>query len=117
MQMIISKQIDLRCLLLTLGLFLSAICTTSAQELEPLRPVSKVPYQLDALQDSFLEWPDTTNAYASVDGHRMQTYVVEQQDISRRYRDTVNPQYWGRIIGASSDWESAEWLEQRHRDL
>ncbi|MBT72507.1 MAG: hypothetical protein CMQ15_10810 [Gammaproteobacteria bacterium] len=117
MQMIISKQIDLRCLLLTLGLFLSAICTTSAQELEPLRPVSKVPYQLDALQDSFLEWPDTTNAYASVDGHRMQTYVVEQQDISRRYRDTVNPQYWGRIIGASSDWESAEWLEQKYRDL
>ncbi|HAJ76018.1 MAG TPA: hypothetical protein DCM64_06140 [Gammaproteobacteria bacterium] len=114
--MIISNT-DYRRLLLTLSVFLPAVYTTSAQELEPLRPLSKVPYQLNALQDSFLEWPDTTNAYASIDGQRMQTYIVEQQDISRRYRDTVNSQYWGRIIGASSDWESAEWLEQKYRDL
>ncbi len=36
--------------------------------------------------------------------------------ISRRYRDAGHPKFWGRIIGTSSDTESAEWLAARFRD-
>ena len=41
--------------------------------------------------------------------------VVAQALISRRYRDSGHPKFWGRIIGTSSDAESAEWLAQRLR--
>ena len=47
----------------------------------------------------------------------MQLHIVEQQQISRRYRDAVNSQYWGRIIDASSDWDSATWLEEKFHDI
>ena len=89
---------------------------SSGQDLQPLRPLSESPYSLEDLQDVFLEWSGN-NQYASIDGREMQQYIVEQQQISRRYRDTVNSQYWGRIIGASSDWESATWLEEKFNNL
>ena len=90
---------------------------SAAQELPLLRPISVVPYQLNELQERFLQWPDASDAYESIDGRQMQSLIIEQQQISRDYRDSVNSQYWGRIIGASSDWESAEWLAQKYRDL
>ncbi len=64
------------------------------------------------VQDAFLEWPLPPGAeqYADIDGRQMVEYVEEQVEISRRYRDEVHPKYWGRIIGTSSDAESAEWL-------
>ena len=34
----------------------------------------------------------------------------ELAQISRRYRDNGHPKFWGRIIGASSDHETNEWL-------
>ncbi len=37
----------------------------------------------------------------------------EQAEISRRHRDEVNAQFWGRIIGTWSDAESADWLAAR----
>lgn len=43
--------------------------------------------------------------------------MVEQAAISRRYRDRVNPHFWGRIIGTSSDAESAEWLADKFRKV
>ena len=87
--------------------------------LPPLRPLSELPYSLEDLEDVFLEWPSTSGAtdYPTIDGRDMQRYIVEQQQISRRYRDTVNSQYWGRLIGASSDWDSARWLEETFDDL
>ena len=105
----------------TLVITLLSLSSTlsSGQDLEPLRPLSELPYSLEDLQDAFLEWPGIsgTNQYASIDGRQMQQYIVEQQQISRRYRDSVNSQYWGRIIGASSDWESARWLEEKFKNL
>jgi hypothetical protein len=91
--------------------------TAIAQELAPLRPISTPPYQIDELQDRFLQWPESPGVYEAISGQRMQTDIIQQQEISRRYRDLVNSQYWGRIIGSSSDLESAEWLAQRYRDL
>jgi len=37
--------------------------------------------------------------------------------MSRRFRDDGHPQYWGRIIGSSSDAQSAEWLVQKFRSI
>ena len=54
--------------------------------------------------------PPEDRAYASIDGKHLYDYVVEQVGISRRYRDQGHPQFWGRIIGTSSDAESAQWL-------
>ena len=66
----------------------------------------------DDVQGWFLQWPLPPGAeqYADIDGRRMHGYVVEQAEISRRYRDQVHPKFWGRIIGSSADAESAEWL-------
>lgn len=71
------------------------------------------------VQDSFLRWPlpPGAEAYASIDGRHLLQYVLEQAAISRRYRDRVNSQFWGRIIGTSSDAESAEWLAGKFRTV
>jgi hypothetical protein len=68
-----------------------------------------------ALDDAFLQWPLPSGAerYRAIDGRRMHEDVVEQALISRRYRDTVHPKFWGRITGTSSDRESTEWLASK----
>ena len=67
------------------------------------------------VQGAFLRWPLPPGAerYGDIDGRRLLEYVVEQVEISRRYRDQGHPKFWGRIIGSSADDESAEWLVDR----
>jgi len=48
-------------------------------------------------------------AYASIDGERMKRLVQQQAEIAQRYRQAGN-QFWGRIIGTSSDRETADWM-------
>ena len=48
-------------------------------------------------------------AYASIDGERMKRLVEQQAEIAQRYRQAGN-QFWGRIIGTSSDRETANWM-------
>ncbi len=71
------------------------------------------------VQDAFLQWPlpPGAEAYADIDGRRLLEYVVEQAQISRRYRDQGHPKYWGRIIGTSGDAESAEWLAAKFDEI
>jgi len=71
------------------------------------------------VQGWFLEWPLPPGAeqYADIDGRRMHRYVVEQVEISRRYRDAGHPKFWGRITGTSADSESAEWLLDKFRSV
>jgi hypothetical protein len=73
----------------------------------------------DDVQDAYLQWPLPPGAeqYADIDGRRMLEDVVAQVGISRRYRDEVHPKYWGRIIGTSSDAESASWLQARYEAI
>jgi len=47
--------------------------------------------------------------YASIDGERMKRLVEQQAEIARDYRLAGN-QFWGRIIGTSSDRETANWM-------
>ena len=69
------------------------------------------------VQSWFQAWPLPRGAeqYADIDGRRMHRWVVEQAEISRRYRDEVHPKFWGRITGAESDHWAAEWLVQKFR--
>jgi hypothetical protein len=69
------------------------------------------------LDDAFLRWPLPAGAelYGAIDGKRMHKDVVEQAQISRRYRDAGHPKFWGRITGTSSDAESAQWLATKFK--
>lgn len=75
---------------------------------------SAVPFSV--LESSFLDWqlPANAQAYADIDGKRAYRDVVDQVAISRRYRDAGHA-FWGRIIGTSSDAESAEWVASRFK--
>jgi hypothetical protein len=66
---------------------------------------------------SILSFPPGAEKYAAIDGKWMHRDVVAQALISRRYRDRVHPKFWGRIIGTSSDAESAEWLDRRFQEI
>lgn len=79
-------------------------------------PSAPAVYQLD---DAFLRWPLPPGGrqYGSIDGRHLHTLVVEQANISRRFRDQGHPQYWGRIIGSSADAESADWLASKFREI
>src|SRR5215471_12830503 len=87
--------------------------STIAQSLDP----PAIP--LSRLQESFIEFPlpKGEEAYASIDGKKMFQSVVELAQISRRYRDSGHPKFWGRIIGTTSDRETEEWLAAKFRTL
>src|SRR5262245_22310255 len=61
--------------------------------------------------DQFLHYPlaPADQKYAAIDGKHVKTYVAALTAISRKYRDAGH-QYWGRIIGADSDRDNAEWM-------
>ena len=69
------------------------------------------------LDDAFLRWPLPAGAerYGAIDGKRMHKDVVEQAQMSRRYRDAGHPKFWGRITGTSSDAESGQWLAAKFK--
>ena len=71
------------------------------------------------VQDAFLQWPlpPGAEAYGDIDGRHLLEYVVEQVEISRRYRDQGHPKYWGRIIGTSADAESADWVAAQFDEI
>jgi hypothetical protein len=100
------------------GAILAALMTgpISAQQ---ARAVPGPPSDPDFVDDSLLRWPlpPGAEALAAIDGKRMHRDVVAQAQISRRFRDNGHPKYWGRIIGTSSDTESAEWLAGRFRSV
>ena len=67
----------------------------------------------------FLQWPRAPGdeRYGAIDGKHLHALVVEQAEISRRYRDQGHPQFWGRITGTSSDAESAMWLVEKFKRI
>ena len=75
--------------------------------------------QPPSLDDMLLRWPVLAGneMYSGIDGRRLRGYVDEQVAISRRYRDQGHPKFWGRIIGTSSDVESADWLSAKFKTI
>ena len=66
----------------------------------------------------YVPWPlpAADRAYGAIDGKHLLQYVAEVTAISRRYRDQGH-QYWGRIIGTSSDAETAQWLLDKFKQI
>ena len=67
------------------------------------------------LDDAYLEWPlqPADKAYGAIDGKHIHQYVEDLTAISRKYRDSGHPQFWGRIIGTSADAETAQWMKDK----
>jgi hypothetical protein len=63
-----------------------------------------------AADADYLHWPSTDVKYSSIDGKHIWQNIKEQADIAERYRDSGNPQFWGRLAGTSSDVEDTQWL-------
>ena len=80
------------------------------------RPSTAPPANFD---DMLLRWPvlPGNEKYSAIDGRHLHRYVDEQIAISRRYRDQGHPKFWGRIIGTSSDVESADWLAAKFKTI
>jgi hypothetical protein len=99
------------------------IATLSALALTAQTPQQRTPppppKPLYNLEDSYVGWrlSPSEQAYASIDGKHLKTYVADQAAISRRYRDNGHPQYWGRISGTEADAENAKWLEDIYRKI
>src|SRR3954466_8871811 len=83
------------------------------------RGQAQAPAKEHGLADTFFPTPlpPADHAYGAIDGKHMHEYVVEQAAISRRYRDAGHPQFWGRVIGTSSDAESAQWLLEKFKRI
>jgi hypothetical protein len=83
----------------------------------PPRNTSPANMPVETLQDMFIRFPlpPGQDAYANIDGRHLHHYVVEQADISRRYRDAGHPRFWGRIIGTSADAEDVEWISAKFK--
>ena len=93
--------------------------SSASQTTASPQPAAPGRVDADTPDDSLLRWPLPPGAekYAAIDGKRMHKDVVAQALISRRYRDQGHPKFWGRIIGTSSDAESAEWLAGRFKEI
>ena len=91
--------------------------TRAAAAPAPAAPSSTAPPP--NLDDMLLRWPvlPGNEKYSAIDGRHLHGYVDEQVAISRRYRDQGHPKFWGRIIGTSSDVESADWLAAKFKAL
>jgi hypothetical protein len=84
------------------------------------RPSAQIPAApLYKLEDGLLEWKlaPQDKAYGAIDGHRIHTYVEDLTAISRKYRDSGHPQFWGRIIGTQADTDTREWLTDKFNKL
>lgn len=74
---------------------------------------------LERVQDSLIEFPlpKGEEVYGSIDGRKLHRYVVELAQISLRYRAAGHPQFWGRLIGTSSELETDRWLAGKFKLL
>ena len=61
--------------------------------------------------------PPDAAPYKDIDGHHIHDYVEYLAGISRRYRDSGHPQYWGRIISTPPEHETAEWIEKKFKEF
>ncbi len=99
----------------------AALLAQGSDQPEPKpRPSAQIPAApLYPLEDAFLHWQlaPQDKAYAAIDGKHIHTYVEQLTAISRKYRDSGHPQFWGRIIGTQADADTREWLVDKFTKL
>ncbi len=71
------------------------------------------------VDDSLIEFPlpQGESSYGSIDGRKLHQYVVDLAQIALRYREAGHPQFWGRLIGTSSELETDQWLAGKFKAL
>jgi len=117
-----AQMIFLRIRIAILGVYAATALTVQLAYTQPRvtedASGAKVPV-MGSGEDALLEWPlpRGEERYGSIDGKHLHTYVVEQGEISRHYRDQGHPKFWGRIIGTSGDAASAQWLASKFRSI
>lgn len=89
--------------------FLAATGVATAQEPGGER-------QLTTVEAAQIHWPlrPGLEAYDSIDGERMKSYVEDLAAISRKSRDAGNRR-WGRIAGQPSGEETQNWIAEKFR--
>lgn len=103
----------------TAGLALAAVCFIHAQTpAPPPGGVLRGP-AIYKLEDGLLDWPvaPADKAYTAIDGKRLHGYVEDLTAISRKYRDSGHPQFWGRIIGTQADKDTADWMVAKFKQI
>ena len=83
------------------------------------RGAPPAPVAVFKLEDNFLQWRllPSEKQYEAIDGKHLMETVRAYTAISRKYRDSGHPQFWGRIIGSSADAENQQWLLKKFTDL
>src|SRR4051812_36750987 len=69
--------------------------------------------------DQYPKWrlrPDQRQ-YADINGMRMKKDIIALAQVSKKYRDTVNSQWWGRFPGTSADFEGAKYMLDEFKRL
>ena len=102
-------------LLLFLGAVPASAQDTTVAPTAPLPPPPPVQFERTTEVGGLL--PDSARQYGAIRAERLMQFVEELVDISRRYRDSGHPRFWGRILGTESDAWNAEWLMDRYREL
>ena len=102
-----------------LPLFL-CVCPASAQD-TPVAPTTPLPQpppvEFERITEVGGQLPESAQQYGAIRAERLMQFVEELVGISRRYRDSGHPRFWGRILGTESDVWNAEWLIDRYREL
>ncbi len=94
--------------------------TTEAMAGQPAQsPATRSSAASEGPLADYVRWPvlPDNEKYASIDGKSLHRYVVEQANISRRYRDSGHPQFWGRIVGTSGDVESIKYFVDKFKAI
>jgi hypothetical protein len=83
------------------------------------RGAPPAPVAVFKLEDNFLQWRllPSEKQYEAIDGKHLMETVRAYTAISRKYRDSGHPQFWGRIIGSSADAENQQWLLKKFTDI
>ncbi|MES2987933.1 MAG: M28 family peptidase [Pseudomonadota bacterium] len=70
-------------------------------------------------EEMMLDWPTAAGneKYRSVEIAPLKRTVEQLAAFSREYRDTVNPQHWGRIIGNSAHAKTMRWIASEFKAM
>ena len=106
-------------LLCSCAVFSVAVVAEVSQAQEGQKPRSTIGQSLTppAYPDARMEGalirfplPKDAQAYGDIDGKAIHKYVVDLAEISRHYRDSGHPKFWGRITGTTGERETDQWL-------
>ena len=102
------------CILVALGLAVAAVALPQAQEAPLVNAAGEV--REEAYDHLRRALTGDDRVYERIDGRRLKGWLNDVVAFSRRSRDDGN-RYWGRISGTPYERMTADWTEERFRQL